>query len=110
MNQEVLATMFVRLTVDATVNGIIINPTTDTIQFAFILDDTRDPISADWVIGSWETDIVDAISTYYGRCLVGPTGGVIALAVGTYRIWIRISDMPETVVKRADFLKITSEG
>lgn len=87
-----LSTVFVKSRITATKNGTSYNPTGDVVEVAFKLPGV-DPSGPDWHAASWET----AGTAYYARLLVGPTGG-LALAVGTYRMWVRITDAPEIPV------------
>lgn len=95
--QSVLATLMVQVPVTAILNGSTnYNPTADPVSFAFIapLPNVR-PAPTDWQAGSWVTN---PGPVYLAQCLVGPgTGGVI-LAVGTYAIWLRVTDNPEVFV------------
>lgn len=95
-----LSTEYVRVPVAATVNNAPYNPTGDVVQFAFTTG--ANPVSGDWHTGSWDsTD-----SPYVAQCLVGP-GGVVSLAVGTWIIWIKITDNPEVPVRSVGQLSIT---
>lgn len=101
LNLSHLSTEYIQVPVSIIAAGTPVNPTTDVVQFAFITG--RAPISGDWVVGSWDT----APGGYLAQCLVGPGGGVINLAVGTYQIWLKIFDNPETPVRPVGLLVIT---
>lgn len=88
-----LSTTYLRCSVTATENGVRVDPTGSTIQFAFLLTED-DPVAGDWVNGSWET----AGEIYYARCLVG-SGGDIDLAEGTYKVWVKLVIGVETLVR-----------
>jgi hypothetical protein len=90
-----LSTVFIKSRIIATKNGASYNPTGDVVEVAFKLPGV-DPAGPDWHAASWET----AGTAYYARLLVGPAGGLV-LAVGTYRMWIRITDAPEVPVLEA---------
>lgn len=90
-----LSTVFVRSRILATVSGAIYNPTADVVEVAFKAPGV-DPAGPDWHAASWET----AGTAYYARLLIGPAGGFV-LAVGTYIMWIRITDAPEVPVLEA---------
>jgi hypothetical protein len=92
-----LATMYVLIPVTATKAGVPYNPTGDTVQFAFMPTPTQVPQNADWVSGSWETDTSEVLYPYLAQCLVGPSG-TITLGIGTYIIYLKVSDNPETPV------------
>jgi len=95
-----LSTRYVRCTVSATDQGTLVNPTSGTVHFAFLPDDS-DPVSGDWKVGTWET----AGDQYYARCLVGPAGAA-PLAADDYHVWIKVVLSPETVVERVGGLTI----
>lgn len=90
-----LSTVFIKSRITATKNGTAYNPTADLVEVAFKTPGV-DPAGPDWHAASWET----AGTAYYARLLVGPVGGLV-LAVGTYRMWIRITDSPEVPVLEA---------
>jgi len=92
-----LSTEYVRVQISALKNGVISDPTSDPVQFAF---PTRGTDPANWFSGSWETvfDSTTNTYTYYAKCLVGPDGGTTSLAVGHYDIWVKITDSPEVPV------------
>lgn len=94
---------YVRAKVEATENGVQVDPTGGAAEFAF-MSDNSEPSGGDWETGSWETD--PAGPTYYARILVGPSGDV-TLADGKYKVWLRISDNPEIPVRRVGVLTIT---
>lgn len=90
-----LSTVFIKSRIVATKNGTSYNPTGDVVEIAFKLPGV-DPTAPDWHAASWET----AGTSYYARLLVGPAGGLV-LTVGTYKMWIRITDSPEVPVLEA---------
>jgi hypothetical protein len=97
-----LSTVFIKSRIVATKNGAAYNPTGDVVEVAFKLPGV-DPAGPDWHAASWET----AGTAYYARLLVGPAGGLV-LTVGTYIMWIRITDSPEVPVLDAPgFVRIT---
>ena len=65
-----------------------------------------DPVGGDYKTSSWETDATTTPNTYLARCLVGP-GGTVALAAGTYEVWVKITDSPEIPVLRSGTLVVT---
>jgi hypothetical protein len=95
---------YVRVPVSATASGSAVNPTADTVVMAFI-DGTDAPGASDWKTASWETDANTEPDTYYARCLVG-TGGAVVLTAGTYSVWVKVTDSPETPVKRCGLLRV----
>jgi hypothetical protein len=92
-----LATEYVLIPVSATRSGRAYNPTADVVQFAFMPTPTQVPGSSDWVTGAWDTDTASVIYPYSAKCLVGPAG-TITLGIGTYIIYVKITDNPEIPV------------
>lgn len=92
-SKSILATTYMRCTVSATDSGSPVNPTTGTVEFAFLTNESN-PASGDWHAGVWET----AGDEYLGRILLGPNG-TYDLAVATYNVWIRVVYSGETVVE-----------
>lgn len=100
MSMSTLSTEYVRVRVSATKNGIAYVPTSDTVAMAFVTPGST-PASGDWKTASWET----AGSVYYAICLVGPGGN--ALAAGTYKVWVKVTDSPEVPARpTADTLTV----
>jgi hypothetical protein len=99
---SVLSTEYVKVSVAQSVSGAVYNPTADTVQFAFLTSQTANPATNDWVTGSWET----AGTRYYARCLLGPGAGGHPLAVGTYFVWLKITDSPEVPVRDVGTLRV----
>lgn len=95
-----LSTEYVKVPVSIKVNGAVVNPTSYVVKMAF--KTSGEPIEADWKTASWET----AGTTYYVRCLVGPSGDV-TLADGSYDIWLRITGAPEIPVRTIGRLIVT---
>ena len=86
-------------------NGATVNPTADTVQMAFI-SGGAEPAGGDWKTAVAETDGTTNPDTHLARCLVGP-GGTATLADGTYDVWVKIADSPETPVKKSGVLIVT---
>lgn len=100
VNMSHLSTEYVQVPVSIIASGTPVDPTADTVQFAFVT--RRDPQVSDWVNGTWDT----APGGYLAQCLVGPNGDV-SLALGTYQIWLKIVDTPEVPVRQVGLLAIT---
>jgi hypothetical protein len=83
-----------------TLDGAPYNPTGDTVQMAFMPTATQVPASGDWVAAVWSDNPSDLIYPYAVNCLIGP-GGTITLGIGTYIIYLRITDNPEVPVEIA---------
>ena len=92
-----LSTQYVFIPVKATRSGSSYNPTGDTVQFAFMPTPTQVPQNSDWVSGSWDTNSSNIFYPYSAKCLVGPSG-TVNLGIGTYVIYIKVSDSPEVPV------------
>jgi hypothetical protein len=96
-----LSTEYIRVPVAATVNNAPYNPTNDAVAFAFT--GGANPAGGDWHSGSWDS----ANTPYAAQCLVGPGAGGVALTVGTWVIWIKITDNPEVPVRAVGQLSVT---
>jgi hypothetical protein len=101
-----LSLEYVLVPVSATQEGVPDNPTGDTVQFAFMPQVTQVPQNTDWVAGSWETDSSNILYPYSAKCLVGP-GGTVTLGLGTYVIYLKVTDSQVTPVLIAGQLQIT---
>ena len=80
--------------VTATKAGASYNPTSDTVQFAFMPTATQVPGPSDLVTGLWETNTASVLYPYNAKVLVGP-GGTITLGIGTYVVYQKTTDSPE---------------
>jgi hypothetical protein len=100
-----LATEYVLIPVSATKSGEPYDPTGDAVQFAFAATATYVPQDSDWVSGSWDTDPANILYPYSAKCLVGPAG-TITLGIGTYVIYIKVTDDPEIPVLIAGQLSV----
>ena len=101
-----LATLYVFIPVAVTNLGYAYNPTGDAVSFAFAPTATYVPQSSDWVPGSWDASPTNILYPYAAKCLVGPAG-TITLGIGTYIIYVRITDSPEIPVLVAGQLQIS---
>lgn len=106
LTTSVLSTELIPVKVTATINGqSTYNPTGDTIQMAFMT--TGNPAPSDWKAATWQIVVQSAGPVYIAQCLVGPGVGGVALAVGIYAIWVKITDSPEVPVRQVGILQIT---
>ena len=80
------------------------NPTGDTVQMAFTPLTYPETSPASWATGSWATFPGPA---YWAEALVGPANGGTALSLGTYQVWLKITDNPEVPVLQPCLLTIT---
>lgn len=101
-----LSTQYVFIPVNATKSGVAYNPTGDPVVFAFMPQATQVPALSDWVAGSWDTDTTSLLYPYQAKCLVGPSGA-ITLGLGTYVVYLKITDNPEIPVIIAGQLQVT---
>lgn len=100
-----LATLYYNVPVNATSQGLPVNPTSLPLVFAFMPQATQVPQDSDWVAGSWETISSNILYPYTARCLVGPAG-TITLGTGTYVTYLKITSNPEIPVLTAGYLEI----
>lgn len=71
-------------------NGAVVDPTALAVELAFPVIHQA---PAAFFVGSWD----EYLDTYWAQCLVGP-GGTTQLTVGTYDIYVRITDVPEVPI------------
>ena len=101
-----LATQYYLVPVSAAKSGLPYNPTGDTVQFAFMPTPTQVPGNSDWQAGSWDTDTTNILYPYSAKCLVGPSG-TITLGIGSYIVYVKITDSPEIPVLVAGQLQVS---
>jgi hypothetical protein len=99
IHQSVLSTEYVQ--VDVTADGGVYDPTAGPVAMAFVV--SGNPGSGDWNTGSWD---VPTTGGYVAQCLVGPGSGGVALAPGTYVIWLKVTDNPEVPVRAVGLLVV----
>jgi hypothetical protein len=78
--------------INATKAGGVYNPTSDVVEMAFKTGG-QPPGNSDWQTAEWDT----VNGQYVAKCLVGP-GGTIQLTVGSYTVYVKITDNPEIPV------------
>ena len=105
ITQSVLSTNYVQVQVTTRAPSIY-NPTGDTVQMAFTPQTYPEtsPTSSSWVTGSWVTFPGPA---YWAQALVGPANGGTALSIGTYQVWVKVTDSPAVPVLQPCLLEIT---
>ena len=101
-----LSTQYYLTPVNPTKLGVPYNPTGDTVQFAFMPTPTQVPGTSDWVTGSWATNAASVLFPYNAQCLVGPAG-TKTLGIGTYVVYVKITDNPEIPVEIVGQLQIS---
>ena len=97
---SVLSTQYIQIPVTATLDGASYDPTGDMVSFAFTTIGAS-PGPGDWNGGRWVTS-----NGYLAQILIGPRNYGVALPVGTYQIWVSVTDNPEGFVRQADLLQI----
>lgn len=91
-----------RFPVFADAAGAPVNPTSYTVQVAFMAASNTNPAVGDWKAGGWDTTI---IGTYVATVLVGP-GGVANPAPGTWYVWVQINTGTEIIVRQVGELEV----
>lgn len=89
----------IRVPVRALVNGAVFNPTSMTVEMAFVdYVVGGDPVT--WTVGLWDTDTVSAPNVVYKAQVKPPV-----LPIGTYTVYLRITgtDVP---VRQVGVLKL----
>lgn len=99
ISQSALSLQYVSVLLTATGGS----PITDAVQMAFTR--TGNPADGDWNAASWADQGNLPATQAIAQCLVGP-GGTLTLPVGTYKIWIKVTDSPEVPVLPAGTLSI----
>jgi len=94
---SVLSSPYIKYGTTALVNGAFVNPTIDTVFFAFMAQGI-DPTAPDFKAGSWET-VTGPPVIYAARIQIGPASSN-ALTKGTWMVWIKVTDItgPEIIV------------
>lgn len=103
ISQSVLSTQMIQVQVTVW-SPSAYDPTSDTVQFAFTTLGYPGTEPSAWVTGSWVTFPGPA---YWAQCLVGPANGGTALSIGTWQVWLKITDSPEVPVFQPALLTIT---
>lgn len=74
-----------------------------TVQMVFVSPDTDPDTITGWLTASWT--VIGNVA--YAQTLVGPSGGTVTLAKGTYAIYAKIVSSPETpIIQSPGFLVI----
>ncbi len=89
----------------ATLAGQPFDPTGDAVRMAFMPTATQVPQPADWQSAVWSAVPSSLIYPYAAYCLVGP-GGTVTLGLGTYVLYLKVTDDPEIPVIIAGYLQI----
>lgn len=83
---------YVKVPVTATKGGVAFDPSGDVVAMTFSTSEHLGT-SPTWYTASWE----DTVGGHLARCLVG-TGGAAVLAAGTYWVFVKVTDSPESPV------------
>lgn len=103
LTQSSLSTQYVQVLVQATAAEAY-DPSRDTLAWAFTNAQAfpaQQP--AVWYAGSWD---VWPGPLYYAQVLVGPANGGVVLSVGSWQVWLRVTDDPEVPVLQPFVLQI----
>lgn len=95
MRISVLSTVYVTVPVTATRAGVALDITADVVEWAF---PARGAPPAVWTVGDWAAGSA--------RILIGPLS-TTPLAVGTYDVWLRVTDTPERLVLWCGTVEVT---
>ena len=90
ITQSVLSTNYVQVQVITRAPSTY-NPTGDAVQMAFTPLTYPETSPTSWIAGSWVTFPGPA---YWAEALVGPANGGTTLSLGTYQVWVKITDSP----------------
>jgi hypothetical protein len=96
------STEYVLVPLSAIGPGGPVNPTADTVQFAFVPTTSGTVSPASYVTGTW---LVPVANTYYAACNIGPLG-TITLTPGIYTVWVKVTDNPEVPVRTPGQIQI----
>lgn len=103
---SVTAKKYILIPVKAKDDNGIINPTPYTVALAFLAQETQPNGLTTWYTASWVTVVRSGFPTIYkAKLLIGP-GGAIALTVGSWDVWIRVSHPVEVPVEKSDTILI----
>jgi hypothetical protein len=86
LRRSVLDAEALDVTVMAAANGLPYDPSGATVEFAFLAD-WINPVGGDWHAGTWAVGLT---GLHIAQCNPGPGG--LALTVGSYYVWVRITD------------------
>lgn len=97
----VTSTQFVVADITTMAGGMSFNPTSCTVNFAFISGPTQ-PQQQDWIAGSWVAESYP----YVAQVLVGPNNGGLTLSQGSYQIWVQVISSPQVPVMQVGTIEI----
>lgn len=104
LTQSVLSTEPVQVLVEAIDADGAYDPTADVVQFAFTNAGAYPAAQpSQWHTGSWVTF---PGGQYWAQVIVGPQNGGVALATGTWALWVKVTDDPAVPVMQPCLLQI----
>lgn len=87
-------------------NGSL-DPTSYPVEFAFLGQDATPDGDTTWYAGTWFTESQTYLPDIYkAKVLIGPDGGVVTLAAGSWSVWVRVTHPVEVPVEKADTILI----
>ncbi len=103
VSQSSLSTTYVQVMISPPAGY---DPTFDNVSFAFTPEayPETQPTADDWHTRSWS---LGPGPQYWAQCLVGPANGGVALPIGLYQVWVRVTDNPEVPVLQQVYLQVT---
>lgn len=107
LSQPKISTQYVQVQVIATTpSGDPYDPSGDLVQVAFVAESypATEPGPSDWLTAAWVTG---PGSTHWATILVGPANGGVVLAVGSWIVWVRVTDNPAVPAEPGPLLSIT---
>jgi hypothetical protein len=106
MQIAALSTEYVYTDVTSSNTGLSGDPSQGGVAFTFITDLSASPDdTAIWTAGLWIANGGPALWT--ASVLVGPTGAVTDLVLGTtYAVWVKLTDAPEVPIIKAGTLTV----
>ena len=96
-----LSTEYVKARVSATINGLAVDISGDTVTVAWKRPGDA-PVGGDFSSGTWETDATTSPTTYLARRLLSAGG----LAVGQWVMWVKVVHGSETMVRQAGVFEV----
>lgn len=100
MKLSALSQQYYPVTISAVLNSAPHDPTGDAVQFSFAQEGVEPSV---WHSGIWETWTGGPYAV--AKVLIGP--GAVVVAAGSYVVWIKVTDSPETPVFSPGELEIT---
>ena len=75
------------------------DPTLDTVRFTFPSRGVKPDSGSTWTAGSW-ISLGTQRKLYFALTpLLGPGAGGLAIALGEYDVWIRVTAVPQDIIE-----------